>query len=491
MQYLPIIFVRGYAGTQKEVEQAVDDPFYGFNSGSSHIRVDEKENPQKFFFESPLLRLMTDHGYQPIVDNQNISNQIKRLSGQLNKTIWIYRFYDATTPSFGSSSVVRKEMEEIAKDLRKLIQNVKDTTGADKVYLVAHSMGGLVCRSLIQKIYPEQGEQAANHIDKFFTYATPHGGIYFEVGSGLLENLRDRFQLNNSDDFGPQRMYQYLTPGVQPKDELPDKFQLEKLQSLENAFSPNRVFSLIGTNAHDYEEAFGFSRTTVGVKSDGLVQIDKAYITGSHRAYVHRSHGGRYGILNSEEGYQNLQRFLFGDIQVKLSLSNVELKDLDNNKFYQLETRVALRGLPIPIYEQAIAHYCPITQELTRTDKPVPLFTAFLIPKNSVSDDNVCRYALRLALHSFTKQETNWLRDSHLDQVPLWSDYLITDVAATDGTYDAQYSWNSDEKEPVTQLNPTSESNSGVYVAYVSLPERGQKVLGTKAAVRLEISRWQ
>ncbi|MEH1902907.1 MAG: hypothetical protein V7L04_16180 [Nostoc sp.] len=213
------------------------------------------------------------------------------------------------------------------------------------------------------------------------------------------------------------------------------------------------------------------------------------------------SHGGRYGILNSEEGYQNLQRFLFGDIQVKLSFSNVELKDLDK-KFYQLETRIALRGLPIPIYEQAIAHYCPITQELTRTDKPIPLFTAFLIPRNSASDDNVCRYALRLALHSFTKQETNWLLDftkqetnwlldNHLDQVPLWSDYLITDVATTDGTYNAKYSWNSDEKEPVNNLNPTSESSSGVYVAYVPLPERGQKVLGTKAAVRLEISQWQ
>ncbi|MCC5644888.1 alpha/beta hydrolase [Nostoc sp. CHAB 5824] len=490
MQYLPIIFVRGYAGTQKDVEQTVDDPFYGFNSGSSHIRVDEKENPQKFFFESPLLRLMTDHGYQPIVDNQNISNQIKRLSGQLNKTIWIYRFYDISTPSFGSQTGVRQEMEEIAKGLKNLIQNVKQTTGASKVYLVAHSMGGLVCRSLIQKIYPEQRQQAADHIDKFFTYATPHGGIYFEVGGGLLEGLRDRFQLNNSDDFGPQRMYQYLTPYVKPTEKLPDNFKLEKLQSLENSLSPNRVFSLIGTNPHDYEEAFGLSRNAVGVKSDGLVQIDKAYIIGSHRAYIHRSHGGRYGILNSEEGYQNLQRFLFGDIQVKLSLSNVQLKDLDK-KFYQLETRVALRGLPIPIYEQAIAHYCPITQELTRTDKPVPLFTAFLIPRNSASDNNVCRYALRLALHSFTKQQTDWLRDSHLDQVPLWSDYLITDVAATDGTYEGKYSWNSDEKEPVTNLNPNPESSSGVYVAYVSLPERGQKVLGTNAAVRLEISRWQ
>ncbi|MHC0065796.1 PGAP1-like alpha/beta domain-containing protein [Nostoc sp. UIC 10890] len=490
MQYLPIIFVRGYAGTQKDVEQTVNDPFYGFNSGSTHIRVDQKENPQKFVFESPLLRLMTDHGYQPIVDNQNVSNQIKRLSGQLHKTIWIYRFYDVTTPSFGSSSVVRQEMEEIAKGLRDLIKNVKQTTGADKVYLVAHSMGGLVCRSLIQKIYPEKGEQAAHHIDKFFTYGTPHGGIYFEVGSGLLEELRDRFQLNNSDDFGPQRMYQYLTPYVKPTDKLPNNFQLEKLQSIENAFSPSRVFSLIGTNAHDYEEALGLSRKAVGVKSDGLVQIDKAYITGSHRAYIHRAHGGRYGILNSEEGYQNLQRFLFGDIQVKLSLSDVELKDRDKN-FYQLETRVALRGLPTPIYEQAIAHYCPITQELTRTDKPVPLFTAFLIPKNSASDNNVCRYALRLALHSFTKQETNWLRDSHLDQVPLWTDYLITDVVATDGTYKAKYSWNSVEKEPVTNLNPTSESSSNVYVAYVPLPERGQRVLGKNVAVRLEISRWQ
>ncbi|MEH2298735.1 MAG: alpha/beta hydrolase [Nostoc sp.] len=490
MQYLPIIFVRGYAGTQKDVEQTVDDPFYGFNSGSTHIRVDEKENPQKFFFESPLLRLMTDHGYQPIVDNQNVSNQINRLSGQLHKTIWVYRFYDLTTPSYGSSSVVRQEMEQLAQGLRDLIQNVKQTTGASKVYLVAHSMGGLVCRSLIQKIYPEERKQAADHIDKLFTYATPHGGIYFEVGSGLLENLRDRFQLNNSDDFGPQRMYQYLTPGIQPKDELPKGFQLEKLQSLENAFSPNRVFSLIGTNAHDYEEAFGLSRKTVGVKSDGLVQIDRAYITGSHRAYVHRSHGGRYGIVNSEEGYQNLQRFLFGDIQVKLSLSNIQLTDLDNN-FYQLETRVALRGLPIPIYEQAIAHYCPITQELTRTDKPIPLFTAFLIPRNSASDNNVCRYALRLALHSFTKQQTNWLGESHLDQVPLWSDYLITDVAELNSTYKAAYSWNSDQKEPVTNLNPNRESSSDVYVADVPLPERGQKVLGTNAAVRLEISKWQ
>jgi hypothetical protein len=33
-------------------------------------------------------------------------------------------------------------------------------------------------------------------------------------------------------------------------------------------------------------------------------------------AYVYRSHSGYYGIVNSEEGYQNLTRFLFGDVRI-------------------------------------------------------------------------------------------------------------------------------------------------------------------------------
>ena len=38
--------------------------------------------------------------------------------------------------------------------------------------------------------------------------------------------------------------------------------------------------------------------------------------TPSPHAFVHRSHSGYFGIVNSEEGYQNLIRFLFGDVRV-------------------------------------------------------------------------------------------------------------------------------------------------------------------------------
>ncbi|MBE9007916.1 alpha/beta fold hydrolase [Fortiea sp. LEGE XX443] len=469
-EYLPIIYVRGYAGSDKDVDETVNDPFYGFNSGSTHIRVGEKGTPEKFFFESPLLRLMADHGYRPVFDNKQLSSE--------SKTIWIYRFYDITSPSFGSDNPIRQEMEEIAEGLRDLINRIKQQTGAPKIYLIAHSMGGLVCRSLMQKIYPDHAEKAEDHIDKLFTYGTPHGGIHFQVGGELIEGIRDTVRWNNSDDFGAQRMYEYFTPKLQEARTFNAK--TFDSQSLGNAFSPDRVFCIIGTNARDYENAGGLAQKAVGQQSDGLVQIDKAYVRGAHRAYIHRTHGGRYGMVNSEEAYQNLQRFLFGDIKVKLSLSDVELSDR-HNTFYQMEVWVSLRGLPTPIHEQAIDRYCPITVELTR-DKPVPLFTAFLIPRYAVNTDNTCRYAIRLALHSFTKKERDWLFDSHIDQLPLWSDYLIVDVTADNCTYKAKYGWNSEQLAPNIDLNVGDN---------ILLPQRGRDVIGTKASVKLEISQWQ
>ena len=41
----------------------------------------------------------------------------------------------------------------------------------------------------------------------------------------------------------------------------------------------------------------------------------KTGFRGSPNAFVHRSHSGYFGIVNSEEGYQNLVRFLFGDVR--------------------------------------------------------------------------------------------------------------------------------------------------------------------------------
>jgi hypothetical protein len=129
----------------------------------------------------------------------------------------------------------------------------------------------------------------------------------------------------------------------------------------------SRVFTLIGTNRQDYEVAFGLSRTFVGKGSDGLVKIQNADLSGFDdaanttepcaKAFAFRSHSGFFGIVNSEEGYQNLQRFLFGNyrVDVWLDVTDVtlppgKLADADArgelDATYPVEVLISLRNKP-------------------------------------------------------------------------------------------------------------------------------------------------
>ena len=109
----------------------------------------------------------------------------------------------------------------------------------------------------------------------------------------------------------------------------------EKVNTLNGKFDVDRFFCLIGTNPKDYTVAAGWSARLVGPFSDGLVRTDNASVFDSvgdagatklaPRAFVYRSHSGYYGIVNSEEGYQNLTRFLFGDVRIDGSL---EVRDI-------------------------------------------------------------------------------------------------------------------------------------------------------------------
>jgi pimeloyl-ACP methyl ester carboxylesterase len=298
---LPIVYVRGYAGGTSGIDRAVDDPLYGFNEGSVHVRVGNSSDPIFYQFESPLLRLIGDDGYRLIVEGSQLAYLRERPDGKVPQaTIWVHRFYDVSASTLG-----RKpedfSIEKAAEDLYELVQLIRRKTGAPRVHLVAHSMGGLVCRSMIQRVGPDRGERAEDLVARLFTYGTPHGGIEFAVGGGLVEELRDFFDVNGAAIFGPERMYQYLTPRSARRSDGPPA-DWKPAEMPDGVFPLERVFCLVGTNPEDYDVALGASAKAVGARSDGLVQIDNAYVPGARRAFVHRSHSGRYGMVNSEEG---------------------------------------------------------------------------------------------------------------------------------------------------------------------------------------------
>ena len=370
--YYPIIYVRGYAMTRGEIDETTADPFCGFNLGSTVFRAvpDKTARPRKFVFESPVVRLASEFGYSDVyedgydivdpewetgADGQPTGNA---LSG---RSIIIYRYYDPASTLLGQAQT--PAIETFASGLGTLIARVRDlvcrnpdnaVAPADfRCYLVAHSMGGLVCRSFLQNPKLDPGNLRA-HVDKFFTYATPHNGI--DMG-GI--NVPSWFSAFDIDNFNRDRMAGYLDlKKAYGKHERVDFVP-------EDRFSSRRVFCMVGTNRMDYEAAAGISRTFAGHGSDGLVKIDNATLRGLKpdgsvgdpcaKAFAFRSHSGPYGIVNSEEAFQNLTRFLFGDVRVDLWLDIDEIRLPDKvqaaleagsavNALYQVEVKASPRG---------------------------------------------------------------------------------------------------------------------------------------------------
>ena len=75
-------------------------------------------------------------------------------------------------------------------------------------------MGGLICRSMIQKVCPDTGRQASDIVDKLFTYATPHNGIQFAVAG--MDIAVPEIAPFGAQIFNRNVMYRYLTPRKVP-----------------------------------------------------------------------------------------------------------------------------------------------------------------------------------------------------------------------------------------------------------------------------------
>jgi PGAP1-like protein len=385
--FYPIIYVRGYAMRQDEIDATVSTPYMGFNLGATKVRQDWNGKVIRHIFESPLVRLMKDFGYQDIYkEGQEKKDAIPA------KSIVIYRYYEQGDSDLGTGKAPKipeaaQGLDELILEIRKQVcGNDQEALAKFKVYLVAHSMGGLVCRCFLQN--PQVGTQESKAlVDKVFTYATPHNGI--EMAGFNVPDFLGLWDMNN---FNRKKMTKYL-------DLPPDS---KRVDSLNGKFEPNRFFCLVGTNHKDYSLA---SRKLAGEMSDGLVKIDNAAVKAAPRAFVYRSHSGPYGIVNSEEGYQNLTRFLFGNVRVDgiLEIDNLPLpphviKEQKKGKkiraSYYFETTVSPRGsMTYKLTERRKETFSAILRkydDLFRTDNvpglsrprsPV-LFSVFLNKKN-------------------------------------------------------------------------------------------------------------
>jgi hypothetical protein len=394
----PIIYVRGYAFSEGEVEDTVSDPYMGFNLGSTKIRTIWTGATERYYFESPLVRLMKDFGYRDVysagLDYATIDTMPPD-EKMPSKSIVIYRYYDRVSKVFGEGKQV--DMEEFGKGLSELIAKVRDRVCNNdqakldkfKVYLVGHSMGGLVIRTFLQndKIGDKKMKKL---VDKCFTYATPHNGIDL----ALVGNVPSFLGFNSLNNFNRKRMRTYL--GLSP-----NARKQADVSMLDGKFEAEKFFCLIGTNYRDYLVAHGLSSTIAGEFSDGLVRMNNAVVFDAEkknplkrnlgpRAYVHRSHSGYFGIVNSEEGFQNLTRFLFGNVRVDGAL-HIEAITLPDELEKICQNKSDTREIRASYHFECIARVRGVHWDLSRrvAQENSAIFRTFaeLFPKAKVDKD--------------------------------------------------------------------------------------------------------
>ena len=491
--YYPIVYLRGYAGSQGEIEATVATPYTGFNLGSTRIRQLHTGEVLPYVFESPVIRLMKDHGYVDAYSDGRILPQ----GPTPGRSIWIFRYYDVADEAFGDGR--RREIEFHARALQRFLRHVRRAVLGDgeapdrfRAYLVAHSMGGLICRCYLQNrdIPDLDGGQSDDWrrkgVDKVFTYGTPHGGIEFRRGLGWLEGLRDFLDPNNAGNFGPRRMREFL--------DLPDT---EPLDSLNGRFPAERVFCLVGTDSRDYGAALGLSKHATGPLSDGLVQIRNAAVRGAPRAFVHRSHSGHYGLVNSESGYQNLSRFLFGDTRVVVEMADVEIAlpsavqraaegQAQVGVAYHIDTVFSVRGLPVELnrrtYSEGSAIFRTYEQLTTGRTK---LFTAFLMRgARVVRRRRSSGFALRVEIRVPDAYAGG--RRDYYEGGLLFVDKLNVAVSpGADGRDRAQYGWDSrtpNRAPRVLALEPDGDALVGSMPFGAAARIRGN--------IRVTVTRW-
>ncbi len=238
--------------------------------------------------------------------------------------------------------------------------------------------------------------------------------------------------------------------------------------------------------------ARGLSRTFVRHGGDGLVKIENASVWGVNAkgqmsapcatAYTYRSHSGYFRIVNSEEAYQNLSRFPFGDMRgdIWLDIEEVRLptaiQDKEVNALYQFEVLASPRGkrwyLTRRIAEEdSVA--CRTHEELidpkTKDRRSIILSTIFLSKRARVNPKRrSLAYSMTLGVRvpDYEIDRKFW-PDGHYEGGYLFRDSVVIEIVPPpeeDGAdWKVTFDWQSDNIGPASQLlTPTKVKGGNV-----------------------------
>jgi len=179
----PILFVHGWTGDSRTWDEFTGEAalYYGWSYGG---RLDYCLNPDGN-------QSTSDGYYQSFVNTSNLGvgdYYTVNFDISANGVLFVGNDLIPFNDDYSNQSAVVKQGWAVGD----AIERVLDLTGAEKVILAGHSMGGLACREYLQN--PENWQpDGTHHVAKLLTIGTPNGGSNFtgfSIGSfvGLDES---------------------------------------------------------------------------------------------------------------------------------------------------------------------------------------------------------------------------------------------------------------------------------------------------------------
>jgi hypothetical protein len=384
---LPVILIRGFGGLN--VDEAKKVAYQGFNDGTVYPR----KRGENYIYEGLVLRfLKSRYGYQdatnvvgyyssPITDqvqpdqlppelqdidpsffsgriviDVGMARHLLRDVADPARTVWVFRYYDLDDRN------IRVYGDALMRviDFIGALARQKGATSAQKVNIIAHSLGGLVVREAVQASYPEriskwqqdgatgaQPASADDAINKIVTLGTPHKGISFDIIQNWIGQAAD--ELNHFD------------PDYQKNAANADSY----LHFAEH-FPVDRLLTVVGTNYHTYGvEAASLLNRLFSIpgeyglnynRSDGLVKQDSAQIPGAPRTFVHKCHGGVDSLVTSREAFEVATRFFLGNVRVRLRLLRAQITrgfDLFGKSEFYFGVSIKPRYIDFELFHQS------------------------------------------------------------------------------------------------------------------------------------------
>lgn len=462
--YYPIVYVRGYAMTPSERQETFNDTYYGFSATSVEKR--EAPPPRHFevdVFEGQLIRLMKmkQYGY---ADSANTG--LQDFSGNPSRSIWVCRFYDEDQHSQKTRKIpqhagdLRKFVcEHIPSRLRECNVDLGPGDRDYKVTLIAHSMGGLVCRTLIQNLFPSEKQDPKRWIYRLVTLGTPHKGIDLGHVPDFIENAATSgFNVFGSEIFETKNMLKYLNL---PQTGYEANSLGDPTQPL--AFPVKRCLCIIGS---DYQ-SYGAVKALTGSFSDGLVKQDRAYVVAgpkpsgkgkdyppARRCYwanVHRAHSGYRGIVNSYESYENIQRFLFGDTRIEVGLVDLKINskpEKNETLFYDFEFMYSIRNTGVYLHRRE-QNPCENAERIEWQNLPNKLLLHVGFMNSRLRDaKDLSHFSMKLrVVERRVKDRLFW--DKEYPDRPIYNETLevrIGNINEKDEVEKVQYRWLADQE---------------------------------------------